>query len=81
MAFVFPSTIRDLERDTVGDDSRLCARSPIDITAATPSDLEELVKGLLSSPALSLPLFFSSFCNYIIRKFVLIRVCCRCWVE
>lgn len=24
--------------------------------------------------------FFSSFCSYI-RKFELIRVCCRCWVE
>lgn len=60
MAFVFPSAIRDLERDTCDDDSRLCVRSPIDVAGATPSDLEELVKGLLSSPALSRSFFLPS---------------------
>lgn len=45
--FVFPSTLRDLERDPDGDDEgeSLRPQDPIAVTSLRPADLEEFVKG------------------------------------
>ncbi|XP_028550454.1 condensin complex subunit 1 [Dendrobium catenatum] len=43
--FIFPSNIQDLEEEP--DDHRLYAISPIDVTSLSPSELDELVKGVV----------------------------------
>jgi hypothetical protein len=46
--FVFPSTLRDLERDADGDDDgepSLRPEAPIAVTTLRAADLEEFVKG------------------------------------
>jgi condensin complex subunit 1 len=52
---VFPSSLRDLERDTDGDEEpSLRPQNPIAVATLRAADLEEFVKGNLPPPPHSL---------------------------
>ena len=49
--FVFPSSLRDLERDTDGDDEpSLRPQNPVAVATLRAADLEEFVKGNVPPP-------------------------------
>ena len=51
LPFVFPSSLRDLERDTDGDDEpSLRPQNPVAVATLRAADLEEFVKGNVPPP-------------------------------